>query len=369
MDWEQIRKLFLSYLKEYLNELGDNADEFFEKLVERLREDGLKITPEAEGLLQEYFQKQVVSIFKEIQKVIALGKAFKMSDEQIKKAYEEVINYRYPDRLNLSERLWKWQTTARVELKNTLAKLVRQAESHQKVMYELQFALERVYDREYVNTILENLPKYLQEVEASARMYDPVSIQKAIRKAERQIKKLKLTHNIANARQLIKELQEGLAKQSQSTIENAVRWWLYNRQLYRLQTIARTELSTAFHVAQITATEEDEDIIGYRWTLSPSHPRPDICDVYATVDFGLGEGVWPKDKILRRKAHPHCMCYLVPVLKRRGMQEKETQIDREVLKTFAPKWVLARVEAGEDILNFFDFQSGRFKRQWEVGEL
>jgi hypothetical protein len=53
-------------------------------------------------------------------------------------------------------------------------------------------------------------------------------------------------------------------------------------------------------------------VIGYQWRLSSSHPFPDICDYYAGVDFGLGRGVWPKEKVPPEKAHPHCMCSLVP---------------------------------------------------------
>ena len=95
-------------------------------------------------------------------------------------------------------------------------------------------------------------------------------------------------------------------------IDKAVKYWLYDRQKYFLKRIVRTEAATAFHVSQIQATENDPYLLGYQWRLSSAHPRVDICDEWARVDQGLGAGVWSKDRVPRGKAHPHCMCYLLP---------------------------------------------------------
>nr|WP_321432001.1 hypothetical protein [uncultured Campylobacter sp.] len=47
--------------------------------------------------------------------------------------------------------------------------------------------------------------------------------------------------------------------------------------------------------------------------MSITHPRTDICDYYASVDkYGLGAGVYPKDKAPVPPFHPFCRCQMVP---------------------------------------------------------
>ena len=59
----------------------------------------------------------------------------------------------------------------------------------------------------------------------------------------------------------------------------------------------------------------DDDIVAYKWRLAARHPRFDICDFYANADlYGLGKGVYPKDKLPTLPAHPHCMCRLKPIM-------------------------------------------------------
>ena len=52
---------------------------------------------------------------------------------------------------------------------------------------------------------------------------------------------------------------------------------------------------------------------GVKWNLSASHPKPDICDDWATQDSdGLGAGCY-----LPRNApvdHPNGLCFLTDVL-------------------------------------------------------
>ena len=55
---------------------------------------------------------------------------------------------------------------------------------------------------------------------------------------------------------------------------------------------------------------DNSDIVAYRWVESNRHPTEDICDFYAKKDiFGLGAGVFPKDKAPQLPAHPHCLCH------------------------------------------------------------
>lgn len=79
---------------------------------------------------------------------------------------------------------------------------------------------------------------------------------------------------------------------------------------YNALRIARTEIATAMREAVYEANKGRKDVIGYRWLLSPSHPLPDICDVYAEHNEGLGKGVWSTPP---STPHPNCYCYIEPV--------------------------------------------------------
>ena len=59
--------------------------------------------------------------------------------------------------------------------------------------------------------------------------------------------------------------------------------------------------------------QDDDDVIGTRFVLSPNHPRVDICDMHASVNrYGLGRGVYPKGKN-PWPAHPNTLSYVEAV--------------------------------------------------------
>ena len=48
--------------------------------------------------------------------------------------------------------------------------------------------------------------------------------------------------------------------------------------------------------------------------LGSRHPDEDICDMYAGADlYGLGAGVYPKDRVPDCPVHPNCLCHLTPI--------------------------------------------------------
>lgn len=82
---------------------------------------------------------------------------------------------------------------------------------------------------------------------------------------------------------------------------------------YVAKRLVRTEMATAFHDAQIARAESTPWVKGLRWTLSPTHKGPDICDRLANRVFAPRAGSVPDIP------HPNCMCTLEPVL----MSDKE----------------------------------------------
>ena len=73
----------------------------------------------------------------------------------------------------------------------------------------------------------------------------------------------------------------------------------------------------------------DPDCVVFKWKLSSRHPCDDICNLYARADlWGMGEGIFPKDKLPKLPVHLNCMCRLVPVFKGSSRLKSETPKDR-----------------------------------------
>lgn len=78
---------------------------------------------------------------------------------------------------------------------------------------------------------------------------------------------------------------------------------------YAAMRLARTEINNAFHFTQIRYTREMPWVEGYKWNLSGSHGRPDVCNQMAEHSEGLGRGVYGKGGV-PGKPHPMCLCFI-----------------------------------------------------------
>lgn len=88
---------------------------------------------------------------------------------------------------------------------------------------------------------------------------------------------------------------------------------------YNALRLARTAITHAHWAAEKAAAKKNPLCRGLKWNLSDSHYErqvepsgEDVCDEYARHDEGLGEGVWPIDKL--PMPHPQCLCYRTEVL-------------------------------------------------------
>ena len=87
---------------------------------------------------------------------------------------------------------------------------------------------------------------------------------------------------------------------------------------YDARRIVRTEIAHSHHEADRVASLRSEVVKGIQWNLSPRHPEPDICDVYAKTDLhGMGPGVYPPE-YLPPLPHPHDLCFMTHVLTEPG---------------------------------------------------
>ena len=298
--------------------LGRDTRAFVRRFIEELRREGYEIGPGAERELSDYFEK--------VHKAIALGVRSaifgaatlvprSMKSAFMEEMYQDAFSRRWPDGLTLSDRIWWWEDETRRGVTRILSDGIRMGESVNSLIYKIQYEIEKGAPFSTVTT--DEIAAWAQELMESARavIKNPSmrrQWQKSVMRATDYVERLSREGSYAASKRLLNRLNEAVNSGKDELIDSAISWFHYDRQLYLIKRVVRTEMATAHHRGVIKATEEDPDIIGYRWVLSPTHPCPDICDFYAGVDFGLGRGVFPKDKVPKGKAHPQCMCMIVP---------------------------------------------------------
>lgn len=161
----------------------------------------------------------------------------------------------------------------------------------------------------------DGLPKYMEEAIAAIRS-DPLLMNQATKKALRQIEQLS-QHGAPTVplrvayRKLVAAAETGVDKKLEKAIYQAVN----EKSRYIADRIARTEIARAYGDGFFLRVKQNPNIVAVRWKLSRRHPKRDICDLYANADlFGLGKGVYPKDKAPTYPAHPHCLCDLSEIV-------------------------------------------------------
>ncbi len=161
----------------------------------------------------------------------------------------------------------------------------------------------------------DKLPKHIERLRAlkppqSLNDEELARFKRVIRRAERKVQQNTTPSLRAAYSELIQAIDEGNAIDLSRTVTVAVQ----EKARYNAERIARTEMARAYADGQMNRYINDDDVVALKWTLSSRHPRYDICDFYANADlYGLGKGVYPKNKFPMLPAHPHCMCRISPV--------------------------------------------------------
>lgn len=82
-------------------------------------------------------------------------------------------------------------------------------------------------------------------------------------------------------------------------------------EVWKAERVLRTEINRAHGEAFTAAGEKTPGFAGWRYLLSPRHPRPDICDLLAAQNLhGLGAGVYPDRARTPWPAHPNTLSFL-----------------------------------------------------------
>lgn len=210
------------------------------------------------------------------------------------------------DGLSLSKRIHANDIEAREGLRATLERSIRAGETVTRTAERLLSE-----DRPLVQ-----LPRYVEELSEAAKLGEPNEYAAAVKRWRSQVERLgqgaersagEFTLR-SSTQQLIRDLKGAKPEQ----VDKAVNRWVLDKARYQARVVARHEAVESFRENELAALQQQAWCKGVRWTLSPAHPRPDICDVCAGQDLhGLGPGGYPADDVPER--HPSCLCSLVAI--------------------------------------------------------
>lgn len=323
-DYEELHQQLWALVAAMDGRLVGGAEAVAAKLFAQAKAAGFAYSPAVQAELTTYLDSLDTLLRQNIAAAIPLGSPAPLGDKLITSLSEQAFQERWPDGLRLSDRLWKFRGDTQRGFAQVLQEGVRLGQSASGIIYDLQRQVEARGTRfEIVHAEAEDWAAKLADAGRSA-IRNPASRdswQRAVKEVRRHINQLSDNGTRQAAETAFKKMRAAVAAGDEALIRETLKWWLYDKQLAYFKRIARTEVATAQHRAVIASAIDDPDVIGYLWSVSSSHPRFDICDYYASIDMGLGRGVWPKHAVPKHKAHPHCMCALSPrvtKIKQRG---------------------------------------------------
>jgi hypothetical protein len=359
-DYPELYRRLAEEIVKHDGKLDGDAKAFVASLVAKLQSEGWQISPEAEQELSAYLSNAQTTIRTGIETAIGTMATGTLTSAAISSAAEAAFNERWPDGLTLSKRLWNWDRETRDGLTKVLRDAIRQGKSANQTIYAMQRLIERAAAGEKFKIVERYREDWVTELWQSAQtlIHDPKAKKQwaaTVADIRRHIEQLEVAGTRRAAERLFDQMREAVNTGNGDLAARAVNWWIYDKQLFHLKRIARTEMATAGHRAVIDDTQDNAQIIGYQWRLSASHPRPDICDYYANIEMGLGRGVFTKESVPRHKAHPHCLCLLIPRVTQ--IQHKGSQdygqfvkgVSDERRAQLLPKWAQAALDKGVPI--------------------
>ena len=226
-------------------------------------------------------------------------------EKKTPKNYSE--RYWTDDGLNLSKRMRRATKSAQRQIKDTIRESLKNSEG----AIQLSRKIESQIRKGSIPTddIRQDIRKLIEVQKKLGSAKAPKSLIKQLDDAVELGNKSKLA---LSYKRLINALEVGDPDLIEKAFVNATR----QKAGYISRRIARTETARAYFEGTLKADADDETnrIVAYKWNLNPNRSfGPDICDIFAKSDFGLGTGVFPANQMPQFPAHPNCMCFVTPV--------------------------------------------------------
>jgi hypothetical protein len=132
-------------------------------------------------------------------------------------------------------------------------------------------------------------------------------------------------------RTLGQEVSTGLPKDLSKSLDKAIR----DKAKSDAMRVVRTEYAGAYGDTVLSEAYNDDRVVAVQFTLNSSHDIFDICNFHTEANlYGLGEGVYPKDKQPEYPFHPNCMCKIDQVYIGEVDPSKEKNFDRKEGKKY-----------------------------------
>jgi hypothetical protein len=256
-----------------------------------------------------YLEGSRATILKGLQKatVVGLGKTYVIpSIEKVNKFY--LSGGITGKDISLSRKLYDDSRKAETLVKNTVDQHIKTRTNWKSLTVDLN---KKVVPKP-------ELPKYIKDVEKAFKAHDTRKLEIALRKAKRQVDKFTNEAGVtrSNLKKAYGDIIKTVEKGDKAGLELKITNALKKQSINSSEATARTELSRRYFEAEIREMQDDDDVVGYKIELSPSHPRYDECNFYTEVDmFGMGAGVYPKTHGIPIPVHVRCICMITAVLR------------------------------------------------------
>ena len=205
----------------------------------------------------------------------------------------------------------------------------------------------------------QDIPAYLQAVRRATG-----GDKKAVRAQEKALNNIARMAKRGAPNKALKssytEFLDSVQNGTEEQIAKACRVAMEEKARYVAERIARTEMARAWSDGFWSQVQADNDVVAVQFKLSTRHPLFDICDMFAKADmFGLGAGIFPKNKIPAIPVHPHCLCRYVELYEGEADMAKK----REQVKKAGDKWLKSLPEVRR-----MQVLGVRGMAEWENGE-
>lgn len=212
------------------------------------------------------------------------------------------------------------------------------------------------------HTIRVELPQYTQElIDAARRSLDTDDRSVLLDAIDRHARYMDSLGNATgrpdgqtSLRSAVRQFVSELQRARPDNIDALIQRHIEDRAQYQARRIARSEMAEANRQAYRASVNEQPYVVGLRWTLSPNHPRADVCDLLANQDLhGLGPGGYPKGSY-PETPHANCLCgpesiqdphyFRRRIAERDGLEPPPRPWERDTHAT-AEEWIVRQPEA------------------------
>uniref|UniRef100_UPI0040262ED6 PBECR2 nuclease fold domain-containing protein n=1 Tax=Dialister sp. TaxID=1955814 RepID=UPI0040262ED6 len=311
--------------------------EFQRAIRENLNKTERRMTP-LEAVRSAYKKHPVMEVMRDelVDVLVAEAQRGGAADVEKKKLKAAMAKAWAEDGLTLSERTTHGRRWVVEQATKTIEAAIKKGGSVMTLAKELFDG----YGHDHVIPKQE-IPKFMGKLVALSKDYQGNAFKRALRDAQRNIDKLSTQGLKAAYNGII----DAISKGNEEMVDKAIYVATQEKARYFAERIARTEKARAYMDGVMYKYANDPDCIAFKWKLSSRHPCDDICDLYARADlWGMGEGIFPKDKLPKLPVHPNCMCRVVPIFHGSTRVTSETPKDKTLAGGLAYIMILTEMQ-------------------------